>query len=80
MSDLRIDATLTVDEVAVLCIAMGIAVGQLCTEPIPGLVNAKSCVRLMNKLLANSPEYIPYDESSFDAATERFPFRQVKQQ
>lgn len=36
--------------------------------------------RLMNKLYAQSPDYTPYDEGSFDATKRGFPFRKQSRQ
>ena len=72
-----IQADLTEEEEEALCFLLGLATGQAVRLDQKLTINA---VRITNKLLANSPNFVPYDEKSFDPSIMGFPFRRQKTQ
>lgn len=64
MAELKIDTTLTEQEQQLMTLMLGFATGMVIEKINPQL--ASTCVRIVNKLLALSPEFLPYDETSFD--------------
>lgn len=75
MAELRIETTLTEQEHELMTLMLGYATGMVVDRIDPKL--APVCVRIVNKLLALSPEFLPYDEKSFDFL---FPFKTVTRQ
>ena len=73
---MKIDTELDDREYASLLLMMGCAIGIYSMQG--NVTLCKTCVRAANKLLASAPDFIPYDESSYDPARERFPFATVK--
>jgi hypothetical protein len=76
---MKIDCELTDAERSALSFMLGLSTGQALSEfRDPEL--ARNCVRLMNKLFAKSPNYLPYDENSFDPSVAGFPFKTLTPQ
>lgn len=76
---MKLDVELTEAEYDWLVYMLGMATGTLIGETRSPEM-AKKCVQLINKLLAVSPAFVPYDENSFDAAAKYFPFKTVTKQ
>ena len=78
MTDLKIDTTLTQLEHELMTLMLGFATATVIEKVDPQL--APVCIRIVNKLMALSPEYMPYDEKSFDPNKLTFPFKMVDPQ
>jgi hypothetical protein len=60
---MKIEAELTPEESKALLFVMGYATGVIITN-LGDEELAKACVRISNKLFANYPNYVPYEENS----------------
>ena len=76
---MKIDCELNEREQTALGLLMGLATGAAIFE-FRDVEMAKTMVRVMNKLYALSPDFIPYDADNFDPTTQRFPFRRITPQ
>jgi hypothetical protein len=75
---MRIDVELTEEERDALLWLMGAGTSGAVQHDMPNV--AKAGIRVLNKMFADSPEYTPYDEASFDETNPKFPFRRVEPQ
>jgi acyl CoA:acetate/3-ketoacid CoA transferase beta subunit len=66
---MKIDCELTDEEETSLAMLMGIGAGQAVNL---GLGMTQMSARLMNKLFAASPRYLPYDENNPDLNRKAF--------
>lgn len=69
MADSKINTTLTQEEHDMLCQMLGLATGVIARDFHRDLFPI--CLRVTNKLLAASPDFIPYDETSSSIDTLR---------
>jgi hypothetical protein len=74
---MKIDCELTDEEEGALALMMGAATAILIMQHRDKPEMARTCVRIMNKLYSLTPNYMPYDENSFDAASVGFPFKKT---
>jgi hypothetical protein len=61
----RIDVELTQDEADTLLYALGTETGIAALQKDEA--RAKRLIHVVNKLFSSSPDFIPYDEDSYDA-------------
>ncbi len=76
---MKIDCELTDEEKGALAMMMGMATG-LAAFHNGDMALARVIVRMMNKIYALSPDYIPYDESTFNPNSPGFPFKRITPQ
>jgi hypothetical protein len=76
---MKIDCELSQEESDALCMALGAGTAILLTK-FKSPTAALTCVRVMNKLYALSPDYRPYDESGFDPDITKMPLRPMPPQ
>ena len=58
----KIEAELTDEEHDMFCMMLGAATGYVIEHF--GISRKKQCLTIVNKLLANDPDFFPYDENS----------------
>ncbi len=76
---MKIDCELTPNEKDVLAMMMGALTGFTMVKFFDP-EKARTMIRVMNKLYALSPDYVPYDPDSYDPNTEVFPFKKLAPQ
>lgn len=72
---MTINVELTEEERDALLFLLGSGTGNAVQLQMFGV--AKAGIRILNKMFADSPDYIPYDENSLDSTSLMFPFKRV---
>lgn len=75
---MKINVELTDEERDALLFLLGSGTATAVQMQLFGI--AKSGIRVLNKIFADSPDYTPYDENSLDSTSWMFPFKRVEKQ